>query len=369
MKKLTPDGLLQELAHHQIDLLYLFTGPLSEGRKSYASEAPEEYLQRQAVRALIERALEPASRAFNLTSFSAAEVSLAKIVDAARQVPVFSSRRIVLVYDLDKAVKSGGISEPDGSTSAANLAGSDELIEYVKHPNPTTTVVFFYPKPDRRLTLVTALLKTCTVVEFSPLSEAEATAWVQNYLRQRQCFMEGAAIGLLIGRVGTDLTRLVNELDKLITYVRRGPISRADVEALVPHLREHSNFELSECILAHDGPGALKLLKRQLEAGQEPVMLLGLIARLYRQMVLAKELMAQGAPSHEVAQAIGMSVYAAGRFNDRVRRIPMPEILSGIQRIAATDRAIKNSLGPPALQLELLVYELCSSPTTSSGFR
>jgi DNA polymerase III delta subunit len=84
------------------------------------------------------------------------------------------------------------------------------------------------------------------------------------------------------------------------------------------------------------------------------------MARLYRQMALAKDLMAQGAPSSEVAKAVGMSPYAVGKFNEQVRRIPMKEILYGIQRIAAVDRAIKSSLGPPPLQLELLVYELCS---------
>lgn len=359
MKSLTPDGFLQALARGQIDLLYLFTGPLPEGRKSYAPDAPEEYLQRQAARALIERVLDPASRAFNLSSFSAVEASLAEIVDAARQLPVFSPRRIVLVYDLDNAFKTGGSSPSDESRPAAESPVLQGLIEYLKRPNETTTVVFFYDKPDRRLTIATALLKACTVVEFSPLTETEAAGWVKNYLRQRDCFMDEAAIGLLLGRVGTDLTRLVNELDKLTTYVRRGPIGRAEVETLVPHLKEHSNFELSDHLLARDRSSALKLLKRQLEAGQEPVMLLGLMARLYRQMALAKDLMAQGAPSSEVAKAIGMSPYSAGRFNEQVRRLPMAEILAGIQRIAAVDRAIKRSLGPPALQLELLVHELC----------
>jgi DNA polymerase-3 subunit delta len=237
----------------------------------------------------------------------------------------------------------------------------EALIEYLKRPNPTTTVVFFYDKPDRRLTLTTAMLKACTVVEFKRLTEEEAAAWVKDYLRQRSCFAENATIGLLIGRVGTDLTLLVKELDKLVTYVQRGPISRSDVEELVPHLKEHSNFELSDHILARDRTRALKLLKRQLDAGQEPVMLLGLIGNLYRRMLLAKDLMAQGTPNSEVAKAVGMPPYAVGRFNEQVRRIATEDILYGIKRIAEVDRAIKSSLGPPELQLEILVYELCAS--------
>jgi DNA polymerase-3 subunit delta len=159
--------------------------------------------------------------------------------------------------------------------------------------------------------------------------------------------------------VGTSLTLLAHELDKLTTYVRRGPIGQTEIDALVPRLKEHTNFELSDKILARDVAAALKLLERQLGDREEPVMILGVIARLYRQMALAKDLMAQGAPAAELAKSIGMSPYAAGEFNRYVRRIPMEEIVQGIQRIAAVDRAIKNSLGTPALQLEFLVYELC----------
>ncbi|MBI3951393.1 MAG: DNA polymerase III subunit delta [Acidobacteria bacterium] len=366
MKSLTPDAFLQAIARGQIDPLYLFTGPLPQGRKHYASDVLEEHLQRQAVRALIHHAVDPATSDFNLSIFSAADVPLAQIVDAAQQLPVLSQRCLVLVYDLDKAFKTVSNSESSGSKPVAESPGIEELIEYLKRPSETTTVVFFYSKPDRRLNLTTALLKACIVVQFSPLNEAEAKAWAKKYLRRHDCIADDAALGLLIGRVGTDLTHLVNELDKLITYVRRGPIARAQIEALVPRLKEHTNFELSDHILERDCAGALKLLRRQLCDGQEPVMLLGAIARLYRQMALAKDLMAQGAPSSEVAKAIGMSPYSAGEFNKQVRHISMEEILHGIQRIAAVDRAIKNSLGPPALQLEILVYELCG-PQVSSG--
>jgi DNA polymerase-3 subunit delta len=357
---MTFEEFLRKIEQGQIEPLYLFTGPISDRRK-YADDAPEEYLERQALRALIEKCLDPAARDFNLSSHSAVDSTLVEVVDAAHQYPVFADRRLVIVRDLDKAFRAKTNQDEDESKKTVEQPGVEALIEYLKRPNPTTTVVFFYDKPDRRLTLTTAMLKACTVVEFKRLTEEEAAAWVKDYLRQRSCFAENATIGLLIGRVGTDLTLLVKELDKLVTYVQRGPISRSDVEELVPHLKEHSNFELSDHILARDRTRALKLLKRQLDAGQEPVMLLGLIGNLYRRMLLAKDLMAQGTPNSEVAKAVGMPPYAVGRFNEQVRRIATEDILYGIKRIAEVDRAIKSSLGPPELQLEILVYELCAS--------
>jgi DNA polymerase-3 subunit delta len=358
---LTATEFHQKIERGQIEPLYLFCGPIPDARRKYADDEPEEYLQRQAVRALIEKCLDPAARDFNLSVCSAVDSTLAEIVDAARQLPVFSNRRLVIVRDLDKAFRVKANQDENESKKATEHPGVEELIEYLKDPNSTTTVVFLYDKPDRRLNLTTALLKTCTVVEFKRLTEKEAEEWVKDYLRQRSCFAENATIGLLVGRVGADLTLLVNELDKLVTYVKQGPIARTDVETLVPHMKEHSNFELSDYILARDRTRALKLLRRQLDVGEEPVMLVGLIGNLYRRMLLAKDMMAQGLPNSEVAKAIGMSPYAVGKFNEQVRRVPTEDILYGIQRIAEVDRAIKSSLGPPELQLEILVCELCAS--------
>ncbi|MDW8238043.1 MAG: DNA polymerase III subunit delta [Acidobacteriota bacterium] len=367
MKPLTPEAFMQAVAGGQIDPLYLFTGPISQPRKSYGRDEPEVYLQRQAVRALKRQTLDPHLEAFNLSVFSAAEATLSEIVDAARQLPAFSSRRLVLVYDLDRALKSGSDSELAEVKPVADSPGVQQLIEYLKRPQPTTTMVFFYDRPDRRLNLTTALFKGCTVVEFAPLSEMEARAWAKQYLRQRDCAADDATLGLLIGRTGTNLTLLAHELDKLTTYVRRGLIGRAEVDALVPQWKRHTNFELNDKILARDTVAALKLLRHLLANREEPVMILGAIARLYRQMALAKDLMAQGAPAAELAKAIGMSPYAAGEFNKHVRRIQMHEILRGIGQIAAVDRAIKSSLGAAALQLEFLVYELCNPHETSDA--
>jgi len=109
------------------------------------------------------------SRDFNLSRFSALTSNLADILAVAQEVPIFSSRRIVIVWDLDKKLKSQPKEEVEGKASAAAGAiASDRdmeqktLIEYLKHPNSTTTLVLILERLDRRLNIVTALLKACT---------------------------------------------------------------------------------------------------------------------------------------------------------------------------------------------------------------
>jgi len=366
LKRFTPEVFRKALERGEIEPLYLFTGRLSEGARRSGEEelsAPEEYLVREALRALIAAALDPTYCAFNLSHFSVLETSLADILATARELPVLSSRRLVIVRDLEKKLRNREDAEEMRAPSGELAA----LIEYLKHPVPTTTLVFILEQVDRRLTVVTALLKACTIVEFRKLSDREALDWVKGYVRRHQSVIEEAAAAALVGMVGPDLMRLAAELDKLLLFVgERGLISRADVDALTVRHREHSNFELTDWILARRPAAAWRVLRRRLDAGEEPVKILGAIASLYRRMLLAKELMARGAPSAEVARAAGLPLSAAGKFNEQVRRIPREEILTALQQIAKTDEALKNSIGPPDVQLELLVYRLCAPSESES---
>jgi len=87
-------------------------------------------------------------------------------------------------------------------------------------------------------------------------------------------------------------------------------------------------------------------------------MILGAIARMFRQMLAARELMQRNAPNADVAKAAGMSPWAVTRLNERVRRIEHARIVDAMRLIADADIAVKTSLGTPRLQLEVLVSQL-----------
>src|SRR6185295_20388410 len=99
-------------------------------------------------------------------------------------------RRIVVVRDFEK------LKEED----------CELLLEYLKRPSPSSTVVFQAVSLDQRRKISTALLKACTVVHFDLLEEGEAGRWAEKYLKQRGCSIEPAALGHLIGLIGTQLT-------------------------------------------------------------------------------------------------------------------------------------------------------------------
>jgi DNA polymerase-3 subunit delta len=311
----------------------------------YLLAGEEDYLQRRAVE-LLRSCLDEATRDFNFSIFTLGEEgptsSAIAAIDVANQIPAIGARRVVIIRDFEKMRESE----------------LEPAIEYLKRPAPTTTLALQSATLDRRRKITTAALKSCTLVMLEPLSPEQAAAWVQGRLKQLGCQIEPGALDQLIGLVGTSLLRLSNEVEKLANSVGGGLITSSTVEQLVPRRREHANFELWDAILDRDRPRAMRLVWRLLEDGQEPLMILNTLASLYRRMLMAKNLMAQGAPLQEVMQATSQYGQRGLNFNARVNRTSREEITRGLTRIAETDDAMKNSVATPQLLLEFLIAEL-----------
>lgn len=331
---LTFEELRRQLKEGRIEPLYLFAGE-------------ERYFQERAL-ALLTREVDEAMRMFNVSVFEidtdsgGSKVRMATALDAANQLPMMSARRVVIIRNFDK-------------TKEEEL---DAVLEYLKRPAETATVVFQAASLDQRRKITAALVKTCTVVSFDRLSPDQASRWAQEYLKRRGCRIEAGALNHLIALVGTRMDRLVNELEKLSLYADGGSINNTVIESLVPRSREHTSWELWDALLERDRKRALRLTDRLLDDGLEPVMLVGALASLYRKMLAAKDLIARNAPAEEVNKATGRYGHNAVTFNTRINRTPREEIVHGLHRIAQVDNAIKNSEATPRLQMQYLVAEL-----------
>ena len=334
---LTFDVFRRQIRERRVDPLYLFLGE-------------EVYLQERALRLLTET-LDEAGRMFNVGVFtvgadsgSGSRTTAAQAIDAANQWPMMSERRIVVVREFDK------IKEEE----------HELVLDYLKRPSPTTTVVFQAVSADQRRKVTTALMKACTVVAFDELKDDEARRWAEGYVKLRERVIEPRALDRLIALAGTRLARLVNELDKLAAYSGGEVITEAAVLELVPRSREHTSWELWDAIIKRDGKRGMRLIKHMLDDGDSgaPLMILGALAGLYRRMLSGKELLERGAGFDEFSRAIGQWRESATNWKTRLNRTSRAEIVHGLHRIAQVDNAIKNAEATPRLQMEYLVAEL-----------
>jgi len=311
----------------------------------YLLVGTERYLRNAAAVSLTEAALRGTLlREFNEASFNLTRDSVQSAIAAADQLPMMSDRRAVRVRDF------------------ARLREADEetLVRYLNNPAPSTVMIFIADDLDKRKRSTKALLDNCVVVDFPPLKDAEAKAWVKSRLRELKVTADDAVLSEIISLVGTDVQTLFNEIDKLASAVAdTGRITSAAVEELIGRSRELSNFELGDHLLANNRKRALETLHRLLDDGAEPVMLIGLIAGNYHRLALAKHLLAKGG-REEVFRNVSLPPFKRDAYIANLQRNDAAKIARGLQLTAAADLAIKTSQATPRLQLELLVCELSS---------
>lgn len=319
---------------------------LREGlRPLYLLLGPEIYLRRTAAQAIADAALSRTLlREFNESGFSLLSDPVQSAIAAAEQLPMMSDMRVVRIRDF------------------ARLRENDEdvLIRYLNNPSPSTVMIFTADELDKRKKSSKVLLDVCTVVEFLPLKDAEAKAWVKTRLKELKITADDQVLSELIRLVGTDVQPLFNEVDKLASAAANtGRITQALVDELIGRTRELSNFELGDHLLAGNRKRALETLHRLLEDGAEPVMLVGLIAGNYHRLALGKSLLARGG-REEVFRNISLPPFKRDTYISTLQRSTAAKIARGIQLTAAADLAIKTSQATPRLQLEMLVCELAT---------
>ena len=319
---------------------------LREGlRPLYLLLGPEVYLRRVAAQSITEAALGGTLlREFNEASFSLVSDSVQSAIAAAEQLPMMSGTRVIRIRDFAKLRE----------------ADEDSLIRYLNNPSPSTVMIFAADELDKRKKSTKVLLDVCTVVEFSPLKDAEAKTWAKSRLKELKVTVDDQVLSEIIRLVGTDVQTLSNELDKLASAAAgTNRITQDLVDELIGRSRELSNFELGDHLLAGNRKRALETLHRLLEDGAEPVMLVGLIAGNYHRLALGKHLLARGG-REEVFRNIGLPPFKRDAYISTLQRNSAEKIARGIQLTAAVDLAIKTSQATPRLQLEMLVCELAS---------
>ncbi|HEV2762069.1 MAG TPA: DNA polymerase III subunit delta [Pyrinomonadaceae bacterium] len=336
MATLSREDLWRALKAGRVQPLYLLHGA-------------EDYLRESAARAIADAALKDAPlREFNESHFSLSSADVQQAVAAAEQLPMMAPRRVVRVTDF------------------ARLREADEgaLLRYLARPVETSVVVFVADELDKRRKLSKTLLDACMSVEFAPLKDSELVSWARTRLKELKAEADDRALHQLVGLAGSGVRQLATELDKLATAaLPSGRITLELVEELTGRSRELSNFELTDQLVARDRQRALGTLRRLLDDGAEPVMLVGLLASNYHRLALAKELMSRGAPNEEVFRLAAVPYSKREEFLATARRTDAATLARRIRRIASTDLAIKTSLGGGGergarLQLEMLVCEL-----------
>lgn len=233
-QEITYEDILKELkARHYFPIYFLM------GEESYYIDNIADYIATHV--------LTDSEKEFNQTIVYGADTDIATVINAAKRYPMMSEHQVVIVKE------------------AQAIRGFDELSYYLQQPQPSTLLVFCYKHGtlDRRKKWVSEIDKRGILFESKKLKESQLPAFISSYMKRRRIDMEPKAAAMLADFVGTNLSRLTGEMDKLIITLQKNQtrITPEQVERNIGISKDYNNFELRAALVEKDVLKANRIIK------------------------------------------------------------------------------------------------------------
>ncbi|UEG48718.1 DNA polymerase III subunit delta [Ferruginibacter lapsinanis] len=209
-----------------------------EGEEDYYIDKVMDYAEHQIL---------PESEAgFNLSVFYGKDAAWSDVVNACMRYPMFAEKQVVLLKE------------------AQQMRDIEKLENYIENPLASTIFVVSYKEKtlDKRKTLYKTIKKDGEIFTSEKIKDYNLTKWITDYVQSQSFSMSAKAVQLLADHIGSDLSRIVNEIEKItVNLGQRKSITEDDIERYVGVSKEYNAFELQNAVAKKDLAKAIRIIQ------------------------------------------------------------------------------------------------------------
>ena len=330
----TFDSVMSALKKREFKPLYYLMGD-----ESYYIDQISEWIANNV--------LQPEERDFNQTVLFGSDVNASQIVDEARRYPMMAEYHVVIVKE------------------AQNIKHTEPLEKYFKQPMPSTILVMCHKngKVDgKKRNYVKAIQEAGVLFESMKLKEWTLPPFIEKYLQERQVTIDQKSTQLIADSIGSDLSRLTSELDKVILSLPESDkrITPQVVEDQIGVSKDFNGFELRAAIVSRNVYKANQIIKyfdNNPKAGSIYAFL-PLLFNFFQNLMIAhycpkkdsQEALAQWLE----IQPWGARDYLTGLKNYSGMKVM--QIISKMREIDAKSKGLDNPNTPPGELMKELIF-------------
>ncbi len=293
-----------------------------------------------------ENVLSEEEKGFNQTVVYGRDVSVEEIVSISKRFPMMAERQVVIVkeaQDLSKTI--------------------EKLESYAENPMPTTVLVlcYKYKTLDKRKKITKNLAKSGILYESKKLYENQIGDWIKRVLSGKKYGIEPKAAAMLVEFLGTDLSKINNELEKLQIILPKGSvISPKDIEENIGFSKDYNVFELRKAIGERNQVRAYAIAENFANNPKDNPMVVttGLVFGFFVQLLKYHGL--KNKDPKNVASVIGVNPYFLKEYDLALKNYPMRKVSQIVTLLRDIDIKSKgvgaNSLSNADLLKEMLYY-------------
>lgn len=201
--------------------------------------------------------LDEADREFNQNIVYGKDVDLLSILGLAKQFPMMSEYQVVIVKEaqnIKELNKSAG--DEDGPSSKSSTgAATQQFLNYITNPQPTTILVFCYKYKtiDKRSAIAKSLQKNAVYFESPKIYDNQVPEWITNHIKDLNYSISPKASFLMAEFLGNDLSKISNEIQKLVINLKPGEEITTDlIQNNIGISKEYNVFELQDALAKKD---------------------------------------------------------------------------------------------------------------------
>lgn len=233
-QQITYEQILTDLKNKNYQQIYFLMG-----EEPYYIDVISDYIQNNV--------LDEMQREFDQTILYGKETDMRTVINAAKRYPMMAQYQVVIVKE------------------AQLIKDWDNLVFYLQQPLKSTILVFCYKygTPDGRKKWLGELKKTGIVFESPKIRDYEINAWIAKYAKSKGLAVDEKAVAMLGEYLGTDLSKIANELDKLLITKPVGSerITPEIIEKNIGVSKDYNVFELQAALINKDVLKANRIIR------------------------------------------------------------------------------------------------------------
>ena len=254
-------------------------------------------------------------------------------------MPFLSDKRVILVEN-----------------SGFFKSGCPELADYLKEPAEAAYFIFVEKEVDRRKDIYKAAAKLGLDINCDEQDEDTLKRWIASKFRSEGKNISAGAVAFLIDRVGTDMSNISTEIEKLVCYcIDRDEVTSADIEAVCANWITSRIFAMTDAIVEKNRKKAIDLYYDLLALKEPPAKILALITRQFNLMLQVKEMDENRRDRGTIASAVGLMPFLVGKYVNWAKNYSYKELKNALELCASNDEAVKSGKLDYVISVEIVI--------------
>jgi DNA polymerase-3 subunit delta len=297
----------------------------------YFLEGEEPYFMDQISLYILGNVLSEEEKGFNQSILYGKDLSIDAIMTAAKRFPMMAERQVVVIRE------------------AQNIRNIEDLASYVENPMRSTILVinYKYKTIDKRKKLYKALQKNGVYLESKPLYDNQIPAWISKYLKEKNLGIDPRAAQMIADFVGSDLQRIVNELDKVsFSLIPGTSIMPEDVERNIGISKDFNFFELQKALSNKEILKSNQIINYFIDnEKQNPLInIIGNLVTFFRKILIYHSLENKN-DRNGMAQKLGVNPYFINDYVTAAKNYPLDKAINIISMMREYDMRSKGGRG------------------------